>query len=77
MKIQTITLFFGLLGFIGYSQPINPLFPDPHPPIEISGMKLVWADEFNLNGKPNPEFWNHEKGFVRNEELQCHQEIEK
>jgi len=37
-------------------------------------MKLVWTDEFNLNGKPDPEFWQYEKGFVRNEELQWYQE---
>ncbi len=37
-------------------------------------MKLVWADEFNTNGKPNPEFWRYEKGFVQNEELQWYQE---
>jgi beta-glucanase (GH16 family) len=50
------------------------LYPDPNPPTEIPGMKLVWADEFNVEGKPNPEFWKHEKGFVRNEELQWYQE---
>jgi beta-glucanase (GH16 family) len=37
-------------------------------------MKLAWAEEFNTNGKPNPEFWKYEKGFVRNEELQWYRE---
>ena len=36
-------------------------------------MKLVWADEFNVDGKPNPDFWNHEQGFVRNRERQWYQ----
>jgi len=36
--------------------------------------KLVWADEFNGHGSPDPEFWSFEKGFVRNEELQWYQE---
>lgn len=31
---------------------------------------LVWADEFNEAGAPNPENWTYERGFVRNEELQ-------
>jgi len=32
--------------------------------------KLVWSDEFNTNGPPNPANWNYDRGFVRNEERQ-------
>ncbi len=32
--------------------------------------KLVWSDEFNQPGTPNPAKWNHETGFVRNHEAQ-------
>lgn len=35
--------------------------------------KLVWADEFNRNGRPDSSYWNYEKGFVRNHELQYYQ----
>ncbi|HEU5397534.1 MAG TPA: family 43 glycosylhydrolase, partial [Verrucomicrobiae bacterium] len=35
--------------------------------------KLVWHDEFETNGPPNPANWNFEHGFVRNEELQWYQ----
>ena len=35
--------------------------------------KLVWADEFNNLGSPDPELWSFEQGFVRNEELQWYQ----
>jgi beta-glucanase (GH16 family) len=35
--------------------------------------RLVWADEFNTNGAPNPANWNYERGFVRNHELQWYQ----
>lgn len=38
------------------------------------GYKLVWSDEFNKDGVPDPENWDYEKGFVRNEELQWYQE---
>jgi beta-glucanase (GH16 family) len=38
------------------------------------GYKLIWADEFNKNGKPDPTVWKYEKGFVRNEEDQWYQE---
>jgi beta-glucanase (GH16 family) len=37
------------------------------------GYNLVWADEFNKNGPPDPGNWLFEKGFVRNEELQWYQ----
>jgi hypothetical protein len=34
---------------------------------------LVWTDKFDTDGAPNPDFWNYEQGFVRNEEFQWHQ----
>lgn len=38
-----------------------------------NGMKLLWHDEFNDEGEPNPEIWQFETGFVRNEEDQWYQ----
>ena len=35
--------------------------------------KLVWADEFETEGDPDPANWTFEHGFVRNEELQWYQ----
>lgn len=35
--------------------------------------KLVWADEFDKDGRPDPKNWNYEAGFVRNRELQWYQ----
>lgn len=32
--------------------------------------KLVWSDEFNADGPPDPKKWTYEDGFVRNRELQ-------
>jgi len=37
------------------------------------GYRLVWADEFNKDGKPDTANWKYEHGFVRNEELQWYQ----
>jgi beta-glucanase (GH16 family) len=34
------------------------------------GWSLVWSDEFNYNGLPDPSNWRYEEGFVRNNELQ-------
>lgn len=35
--------------------------------------QLVWADEFEIDGKPDSLYWNYETGFERNEELQWYQ----
>lgn len=32
--------------------------------------ELVWADEFNYKGKPDPTKWGSETGYLRNHELQ-------
>ena len=37
---------------------------------ERTGWRLVWSDEFNYRGLPNPEKWAYEEGFVRNAEMQ-------
>ncbi len=36
-------------------------------------MQLVWADEFSVDGRPDPRNWSHELGNVRNKELQWYQ----
>lgn len=35
--------------------------------------ELVWSDEFDRDGPPDPDNWNFEHGFERNEELQWYQ----
>ena len=35
--------------------------------------QLVWADEFEVDGKPDPKNWTYEHGFVRNKEFQWYQ----
>jgi len=55
------------------AQKQDQFSPDFSSPGKISGMTLVWNDEFNNNGKPDPASWIYEKGFVRNQELQWYQ----
>ncbi len=40
---------------------------------DYAGYELVWHDEFDRDGPPEPEKWNDEKGFVRNHEAQYYQ----
>jgi beta-glucanase (GH16 family) len=37
------------------------------------GYQLVWSDEFEKPGVPNPANWTYEQGFVRNQEAQWYQ----
>ncbi len=40
---------------------------------DTSGYRLIWADEFNSNGRPDTANWVYEYGFVRNNEEQWYQ----
>lgn len=40
---------------------------------DYSGYELVWHDEFDKDGRPDPAKWNYEHGFVRNKEAQWYQ----
>lgn len=35
-----------------------------------SEWRLVWSDEFDRDGLPDPAKWSYEEGFIRNRELQ-------
>jgi beta-glucanase (GH16 family) len=43
------------------------------PAAAYEGYRLVWSDEFDKDGPPDPANWTYETGFVRNEELQWYQ----
>ena len=43
-------------------------------PEQYPGYRLVFHDEFDRNGRPNPEFWTYEHGYVRNHEAQFYRE---
>ena len=43
-------------------------------PLHAAEWKLVWSDEFDRPGAPDPAKWRYEKGFVRNQELQYYTE---
>lgn len=48
----------------------TPAEPTPTVP---PGYRLVWADEFDRDGAPDPAKWTFEHGFARNKELQWYQ----
>ena len=62
--IVVITLCLGL---------VTGCSTGPHARRAMPGYELVWADEFNKDGPPDPANWTYELGFVRNEEAQWYQ----
>lgn len=73
-----LIVVFTTTSFITCNDDENDLFdetkPDPYSPAtSLDGMILRWSDEFNTDGAPAAEYWNFEKGFVRNQELQWYQ----
>src|SRR5438132_11124506 len=49
----------------------RPPAPPPAPATTAARQfELVWADEFDRDGRPDSTKWTYEHGFVRNEELQ-------
>lgn len=66
-------LFLWVIGsaFAGFSVRAQETVPAANR--QEKGYQLVWADEFNRDGAPDPANWTYEKGFVRNEEDQWYQ----
>jgi len=58
--IGAVTLSAGATGQRG-SNATPPAYP---------GYELVWNEEFDRDGAPDPKKWTYEQGFVRNRELQ-------
>jgi len=42
--------------------------------VNVEAKELIWSDEFDIDGLPNPNKWHYEKGYVRNGEAQHYQE---
>jgi hypothetical protein len=40
------------------------------PGIQSRYTKLVWQDEFDIPGLPDPSKWKYDTGYIRNNELQ-------
>jgi beta-glucanase (GH16 family) len=49
------------------------LKPAAHAAPSPDSYTLVWSDEFNKDGAPDPANWTFEQGFVRNHEAQWYQ----
>lgn len=48
--------------------PSGTVLPEP-----LANFNLVFSDEFNYSGEPDPNKWDYETGFIRNQEPQWYQ----
>lgn len=74
---QTLGLIFSAVLFMAAnvllaqsSNADDKLVPQTIKLHEGQTLKLVWNDEFDGVGLPNPEKWGYEHGFIRNNESQ-------
>jgi len=58
IKRLLLLLSIGTLAGLGQNAAAEPRY------------QLIWADEFNYHGAPDPAKWGYEEGFVRNQEKQ-------
>jgi beta-glucanase (GH16 family) len=73
MKFRPILIISFLSIVSATGATTSPYTPDDLQPKKGAGMKLVFREDFNYGGVPNPEIWSCETGFQRNEELQWYQ----
>ncbi|MCA1595855.1 MAG: glycoside hydrolase family 16 protein [Chloroflexi bacterium] len=59
-----------LMGGARAAAPAAPVAPENNPD---EGWDLVWSDEFQKDGSPDPANWGFEQGFVRNDEAQWYE----
>jgi len=76
--MQTGTLLLATVCSIGLATAAASVHALQTPPAagkppDYPGYSLVWADEFDGSGEPDPKRWTYERGFVRNRELQWYQ----
>lgn len=76
MTVRTILIAIVIISGLNSCHPGSKISSGSKPGLkeQLDGYTLVWSDEFDKDGPPDPQKWKYEKGFVRNEELQWYQE---
>ena len=70
MKVLVGLLLAASVAGLGANRQAAAQVNAPQAP---AGYELVWSDEFDRDGPPDPAQWGYERGFVRNQELQWYQ----
>jgi beta-glucanase (GH16 family) len=73
IRIPLSLLILGVAVVVAVGDDLPPT-PQPVAVQQVAPKyELVWSDEFNTDGAPNPRNWSFERGFMRNDELQWYQ----
>src|ERR1700688_3645779 len=70
MRTVLRKLFDYFLIFIFISPLQNCVKAQTKSSAVVTYTKLVWQDEFDNPGQPDPAKWNYDTGYIRNHELQ-------
>ncbi|MBE6427123.1 MAG: glycoside hydrolase family 16 protein [Planctomycetaceae bacterium] len=70
LVLVSLGLAVWFLAEIGLKDSLAADIPQTFTTNEGKTLKLVWSDEFDGVGLPNPQKWGYEYGFVRNRESQ-------
>ncbi|WP_343703627.1 glycoside hydrolase family 16 protein [Chitinophaga sp.] len=67
-----IRLFIAAAAGLALFAGMRPAYPPAASgaAADSTAYALVWSDEFNNNGTPDPAKWDYERGFIRNREPQ-------
>lgn len=63
-------IFFAFAFFVLANTSFGAELPKPFPGGSDKFVKLVWSDEFDYQGLPDPAKWGYEVGYIRNNEKQ-------
>jgi len=76
MALVIFSVFAGLAGCSTLRSSFHTVTPYPDSLLIHNALtwKLVWSDEFDYKGFPDPSKWGYETGYVRNNELQYYTE---
>ena len=69
IELTHVTNDASIMGLEIYSTTGGTL-QDLPAPVGPPGWTLVWSDEFDKPGLPDPSKWSYEEGYIRNAELQ-------
>ncbi|MEN0019659.1 MAG: glycoside hydrolase family 16 protein [Planctomycetota bacterium] len=72
-QIRCFAFVFGLFAAVTAPAATTTDSDDIASQYKAEGYELVWHDEFNKPGQPDPANWTYETGFVRNNEAQFYQ----
>ena len=66
----TALFCLGMATMLAAAEPAKETKEPAKAPPTREGWKLVWGDEFDYTGVPDPAKWDYEVGYVRNNEAQ-------